>query len=41
LDFPFPKNIFLLQTRPAKVVARKLESTSDQIIDLMAKLYRP
>jgi len=41
LDFPFPKNIFLLQTRPAKVIARKLESTSDQIIDLMAKLYRP
>lgn len=41
MDFPFPKNIFLLQTRPAKVVAKKLESTSDQIIDLMAKLYRP
>ncbi len=40
-DFHFPKNIFLLQTRPAKVVARKIESTSDQIIDLMAKLYRP
>lgn len=40
-DFPFPNNIFLLQTRPAKVVAKKLESTSDQIIDLMAKLYRP
>ncbi|MGB9628329.1 MAG: PEP/pyruvate-binding domain-containing protein [Thermodesulfobacteriota bacterium] len=40
-DFPFPKNIFFLQTRPAKVVAKKLESTSDQIIDLMAKLYRP
>ncbi len=41
LDFSFPNNIFLLQTRPAKVVAKKLESTSDQIIDLMAKLYRP
>jgi len=40
-DFPFPKNLFFLQTRPAKVIAQKQKSTSDQIIDLMAKLYRP
>ncbi len=40
-DFPFPKNVFFLQTRPAKVIAQKQRSASDQIIDLMAKLYRP
>jgi pyruvate,water dikinase len=40
-DFPFPKNVFFLQTRPAKVIAQKQRSTSDQILDLMAKLYRP
>jgi pyruvate,water dikinase len=40
-DFPFPKNVFFLQTRPAKVIAQKQSSTSDQIIDMMAKLYKP
>jgi pyruvate,water dikinase len=40
LDFSFPQNIFLLQTRPAKVVIRTQESTTDRIIDLIAKIYR-
>jgi len=40
-DFLFPENVFFLQTRPAKVIAQKPASTSDQIIDLIAKLYRP
>ena len=39
LDFPFPQNIFLLQTRPAKVAAKKPLSTTDRIIDLMAKKF--
>lgn len=36
-DFPFPQNVFLLQTRPAKTVAKKQESTTDRIIDMIAK----
>jgi pyruvate,water dikinase len=40
LDFSFPQNIFLLQTRPAKVAIRTQESTTDRIIDLIAKTYR-
>jgi pyruvate,water dikinase len=37
-----PKNIFLLQTRPAKVAAKKPEEVTDRIIDLIAKkFYRP
>jgi pyruvate,water dikinase len=41
-DLPPPNNIFLLQTRPAKVAARKPEEVTDRIIDLIAKrLYRP
>ena len=39
-DFPYPYNMFLLQTRPAKVIARTAESTTDRIIDLIAKRYR-
>jgi len=38
-DFPFPENLFWLQTRPAKVGVRKPESATDRIIDLMAKFY--
>jgi pyruvate,water dikinase len=39
LDFPLPKNIFLLQTRPAKVAAKKPESTTAHIINLIAKKF--
>jgi pyruvate,water dikinase len=36
-----PNNIFLLQTRPAKLTVKKPESVTDRIIDLMVqKLYR-
>jgi len=42
LDFPFPQNIFLLQTRPAKVAVKKPLSATDRIMDLMVKkLYNP
>jgi pyruvate,water dikinase len=41
-DFTPPNNIFLLQTRPAKVAASKPESVTDRMIDLIAKrFYRP
>lgn len=37
-----PNNIFLLQTRPAKVAAKKPESVTDRMIDLIVKrFYRP
>jgi pyruvate,water dikinase len=39
-DLPFPKNIFHLQTRPAKVQVKKPVSTTDRIIDLLAKRYQ-
>jgi pyruvate,water dikinase len=39
-DLPFPGNIFHLQTRPAKVQAKKSVSTTDRIIDLMARRYQ-
>jgi pyruvate,water dikinase len=39
-DLPFPQNIFHLQTRPAKVQAKKPVSTTDRIIDLLAKRYQ-
>ncbi|WP_084517217.1 PEP/pyruvate-binding domain-containing protein [Desulfatiglans anilini] len=39
-DLPFPKNLFWLQTRPAKVQVKKPVSTTDQIIDLLAKRYQ-
>jgi len=38
-DLPFPRNIYHLQTRPAKVQAKKPLSTTDRIIDLLAKRY--
>jgi pyruvate,water dikinase len=38
-DFRFPQNVFLLQTRPAKVAIRSEISDTDRIIDLIAKLY--
>ncbi|MEW6663757.1 MAG: PEP/pyruvate-binding domain-containing protein [Thermodesulfobacteriota bacterium] len=38
-DLPFPRNIFHLQTRPAKVQAKKPVSTTDRILELMAKRY--
>ena len=38
-DLPFPQNIFHLQTRPAKVQARKHKSTADQIADMIAKSF--
>ena len=41
-DFTPPNNVFLLQTRPAKVAAKKPESVTDRMIDLIAKrFYRP
>jgi pyruvate,water dikinase len=41
-DFTPPNNIFLLQTRSAKVAASKPESVTDRMIDLIAKrFYRP
>jgi pyruvate,water dikinase len=41
-DLPPSKNIFLLQTRPAKVAARKEEEVTDRMIDLITKrFYRP
>jgi len=37
-----PDNIFLLQTRPAKVTVKKPESVTDRMIDLIVKkFYRP
>jgi pyruvate,water dikinase len=38
-DLKFPESIFWLQTRPAKIQARKPKSITDQIIDLIAKSY--
>jgi pyruvate,water dikinase len=39
-DIDFPRNIFWVQTRPARVAAKKVESTSNYIADLIAKQYR-
>jgi pyruvate,water dikinase len=36
-DLPFPESLFWLQTRRAKVAAKKDESTSEHIADLLAK----
>lgn len=37
-----PNNIFLLQTRPAKLTVKKPESVTDRMIDLIVqKFYRP
>jgi pyruvate,water dikinase len=41
-DLKPPDNIFLLQTRPAKVSAKKPEAVTDRMIDLITKkFYRP
>jgi pyruvate,water dikinase len=41
-DFPPPDNIFILQTRPAEMAAKKVESVTDRMIDLITKrFYRP
>jgi pyruvate, water dikinase len=39
LDLPFPKNLFFVQARPAKSVAKK-GNDADYIIDLMARLFK-
>jgi pyruvate,water dikinase len=39
-DIDFPRNIFWVQTRPAKVAAKRVESASKHIADLIAKKYR-
>jgi len=36
-DIPFPESLFWLQTRQAKVAAKKKESPAEHIADLMAK----
>lgn len=38
-DINFPRNIFWLQTRPAKVAARKADSPTSHIADLIAKKF--
>ena len=40
IDSSFPKNIFLLQTRPAKVVIKSPKSATDHIAGLMAKSFK-
>lgn len=39
-DFSFPRNVFLLQTRPAKVAVKKLESASDQLADRLVSGFK-
>jgi pyruvate,water dikinase len=39
-DLNFPESIFWLQTRPAKVAAKKKVSTADHIAEMMAKKFR-
>ena len=39
-DIDLPRNIFWVQTRPAKVAAKKIDSASNHIADLMAKKFR-
>jgi len=39
-DFSFPRNIFLLQTRPAKTVAKKPESASEQLADRLVSSFK-
>jgi pyruvate,water dikinase len=40
LDFSFPQNIFLLQTRPAKVAVKSPKLTADHLAELMAKGFK-
>jgi len=39
-DFSFPHNVFLLQTRPAKTVAKKLESAADQLAEKLVSGFK-
>lgn len=39
-DFSHPNNVFLLQTRPAKVAVKNPKSTSDHIADLIARSFK-
>ena len=39
-DFSFPRNVFLLQTRQAKVAVRKAETTSDQLVDKLVSGFK-
>lgn len=39
-DMDFSQNLFWVQTRPAKVAAKKVESPASHIADLMAKKFR-
>ncbi len=39
-NLPFPKSLFWLQTRPAKIQVKEPQSTTDQILDLLAKRYK-
>lgn len=39
-DFSFPQNIFLLQTRPAKVAVKKPESASEQLADRLVSSFK-
>ena len=39
-DFPFPHNVYLLQTRPAKVAAKKIDSPTNRIASLIAKAFK-
>jgi pyruvate,water dikinase len=38
-DLPFPGNIFWLQTRPAKVQAKKPSSVTDRIVNMISKRF--
>jgi pyruvate,water dikinase len=40
VDFSFPKNIFLLQTRPAKVAVKSPKTATNHIAEMMAKGFR-
>jgi pyruvate,water dikinase len=41
-NLPFPESLFFLQTRPAMAQVKKPESTTDRMIDMIAKrFYRP
>ena len=41
-NLPFPESLFFLQTRPAMAQVKKPESTTDRMIDMIAKrFFRP
>jgi pyruvate,water dikinase len=39
-DLPFPDNVFWVQARPAKFVARRAGAETDYLVDQMARLFR-